>query len=121
MTPLRLLDVVLVAVTAPVVVLLGAPVLGTIVGATAWIANRAAELLLDRRARHSDTPQQALGLNLAGVIGRAWLVALTILAVGIAGDRSDGLAAAVLILAAFTLHFVTTLLSRLLERNPATS
>jgi hypothetical protein len=42
-------------------------------------------------------------------------VGLTILAVGLAGEREDGLTAAVLMLAAFTLYFVTSLLLRSLE------
>ena len=42
---------------------------------------------------------------------------LTILAVGLAGEREDGLMAAILILAAFTLYFVSSLLLRSLERN----
>ena len=53
------------------------------------------------------------------MIGRAWLIGLTILAVGLAGDREDGVAAAVLILAAFTVYFSMTLLLRSLERSSA--
>jgi hypothetical protein len=44
-------------------------------------------------------------------------VGLTILAVGLAGDREDGLAAALLIMAAFTIYFATSLLVSMLERN----
>ena len=44
---------------------------------------------------------------------RSWQT--PVLAVGLAGDREDGLMAAVLLLAAFTLYFVTSLLLRSLE------
>ncbi|HEU4802238.1 MAG TPA: hypothetical protein VFS73_03590, partial [Solirubrobacterales bacterium] len=59
--------------------------------------------------------RRAVGMNLFALIARSWLVGLTILAVGLAGEREDGLTAAILVLAAFTLYFVTSLLLRSLE------
>jgi hypothetical protein len=111
----RWLDVVLVVLAAPFVILTGLPVLGYAVGAVAWIANRVIGVLVERRARAQDDVRKAVGLNLAALIARSWLVGLTILAVGLAGEREDGLTAAVLLLAAFTLYFVTSLLLRSLE------
>jgi hypothetical protein len=121
MNALRYLDLFLVVVTAPVLVLLGAPALGTLVGAAAWVLQRLAALVIQGFARRQENPKAAIGMNLAGAFGRAWLVALTILAVGLAGDRDDGLAAAILILAAYTIYFATTLAVRSLERSSATS
>jgi hypothetical protein len=121
MSALRFMDIFLVAVTAPVIALLGAPVLGVLVGATAWIAQRGAALYLESRARRTESLRTAIGLNLAGAMGRAWLIALTILAVGLAGSRPDGLSAAVLILVAFTIYFATSLAVRSLERSSAPS
>ena len=112
MTPLRYIDVLLVIVTAPVAVALGAPALGTLVGAAVWIIQRFAAVGLERLAKRNPDVRTAVGMNLAGVFGRAWLVGLTILAVGLAGEREDGLTAAILLLAAFTLYFVTSLLLR---------
>ena len=111
----RWLDVVLVVLVAPFVILTGLPVLGYAVGAAAWIANRAIGVLVERRARAQDDVRRAVGLNLGALIARSWLVGLTILAVGLAGEREDGLTAAILLLAAFTLYFVTSLLLRPLE------
>ena len=71
--------------------------------------------LVERRATASDDVRQAVGLNLGALIARSWLVGLTILAVGLAGEREDGLTAALLMLAAFTVYFVTSLLLRSLE------
>jgi hypothetical protein len=121
MSLLRYLDIVLVVITAPVVVLLGAPALGTLVGAAVWILQRFAAVALEREAKRRDNVRAAVGLNVAGAVVRAWLVGLTILAVGLAGEREDGLAAAVLVLAAFTVYFATSLLANALERNPSTS
>ena len=115
----RWLDVVLVVLAAPFVVLAGLPELGYAVGATAWIVNRVFGAAVERYARSRGNVREAVGLNLAALIARTWLVGLTILAVGLAGDREDGLMAAVLLLAAFTLYFVTSLLLRPSEReNP---
>ena len=117
MVLLRYLDVVLVVLAAPFVVLMDLSVLGYCVGAAAWIANRAAGVLVERHARGRADVRAAVGINLGALIVRSWLVGLTILAVGLAGEREDGLTAAVLLLAAFTLYFVTSLLLRPLERN----
>jgi hypothetical protein len=114
---LRVADIVLVPMAAPIAILLGAPALGVLVGAGIWVVQRLLELFLEHRARATDNVKVALGLNLGGVVGRAWLVGLTILAVGTAGEREDGLAAAVLAFAAFTLYFANSLFARSLERN----
>ena len=58
-----------------------------------------------------------VGLNFAVLMGCAWLVGLTILLVGLEGERADGLMAALLALVAFTLYLATSLILRPLERN----
>jgi hypothetical protein len=113
----RYLDVLLVLMAAPFVVLLGGPVLGYAVGAAAWIANRALGVAVERYARGRTDVRAAVGLNVGALLGRAWLVGLTILAVGLAGDREDGLMAALLLLVAFTVYFATSLILRPLERS----
>ncbi len=120
-SPLRLLDLGLVAMAAPIAILLGAPALGILAGAAVWIVSRLLELWLARLAAAKDDVRAAIGYNLGGVVGRAWLVGLTILAVGKLGAREDGLAAALLVFAAFTLYFANSLLSRSLERNTTPS
>jgi hypothetical protein len=121
MNALRLVDIFLVAITAPVLVLLDAPALGILAGAGVWILQRLAELGLARFAASREDYKATIGLNLAGVMGRSWLVALTILAVGLGGQRKDGLAAALLVLVAFTIYFANSLLTRSLERSSVTS
>ena len=111
----RWLDVVLVVLAAPFVVLMGLPVLGYTIGAAAWIANRLIGVGVERLAGGQQDVRRAVGMNLFALIARSWLVGLTILAVGLAGEREDGLTAAILVLAAFTLYFVTSLLTRSLE------
>ena len=113
----RYLDVLLVVMAAPFVLLLGGPLLGYAVGAAAWLANRALGVAVERHARSRGDVRTAVGLNVAALLVRAWLVGLTILAVGLAGEREDGLTAAILLLVAFTVYFATSLVLRPLERN----
>jgi hypothetical protein len=107
---LRHVDVLLVLMTAPLVLLADLPLLGYAAGAGVWIFQRFVAEALDRRARQAATARHAVGLNLAGMFARSWLVALTILAVGLAGQREDGLMAAIVVLAAFTVYFAMSLI-----------
>jgi hypothetical protein len=113
----RWTDVVLVVAAAPFVILTGLPVLGYAVGAAGWIVSRIIGWAIERRARASGDARTFAGLTLFSSLGRAWLVGLTILAVGLAGEREDGLTAALLVLVAFTVNLVTTLALRPLERQ----
>jgi hypothetical protein len=115
--PLRWLDVILVVLAAPFAILMGAAPLGYVVGAAAWIVNRIIGAAVERKAKAATDVRTSVGLNLGALIARSWLVGLTILAVGLAGTREDGLTAAILVLVAFTIYLATSLLSRSLEGN----
>jgi hypothetical protein len=117
LAPVRYLDVVLVVLAAPFVILLGLPVVGYLVGAGIWIAQRVLEALLDRAGSNSDV-RRAIGIKVASMIGRTWLIGIGVLAVGLGAEREDGFTAAILCLAAYTIHLATTLMLRPLERNP---
>jgi hypothetical protein len=56
---------------------------------------------------------------MASAMGRAWLVGLTILAVGLLAEREDGLTAGITVLVAFTVYLVTALIRHPLERKLA--
>lgn len=107
---LRYVDVLLVVMAAPIVVLAELPVLGYAAGALVWIVQRFAAGYLDRKSRTVSNVRHAVGLNLAGMFARTWLVALTILAAGLAGEREDGLMAAVTVAVAFTVYFAMSLI-----------
>jgi hypothetical protein len=115
--PLRFLDVGLILLAAPFVAVSGLPVLGYAVGAGAWILQRVAGELIERRAKASPDPRTAVGLSVASIIARAWVVGLAIVTVGLAGTRDDGAMAAATVLAAFTIYFAMNLLVRSLERG----
>ena len=114
---LRFLDAGLIILALPFVVVAGLPVLGYAVGAGAWIAQRIAGELVERRARAAEDPRTEIGLTVGSIIARAWLVGLAIVAVGTAGSRDDGAMAAATVLAAFSIYFAMNVLLRSLERG----
>ncbi len=114
----RYLDVAVVVLAAPFVILTGAPLLGYLVGAGAWIATRVAGVMIERVAQRSRDARAVAALNLTVLLGRVWVVGLSILAVGLAADREDGLMAALVALVAFTVYLATSLIIRPLERKP---
>jgi hypothetical protein len=102
----RYLDVVLVVLAIGPALALGAPALGVIVGSVAWIVQRVlqhADGRIIRRAR--ERRELALGVNLVEAFGRIWLLAGAIILAGVVGGRADGLAAAVVIFAAYSVAF----------------
>ena len=116
----RYMDVLLVVLAAPFVILMGGPLLGYLVGGGAWIATRVLGVAVDRYARGRSAKQQ-VGLNFGALMGRAWILGITILVVGLAGDREDGLMAALLALVAFTVYLATSLALPRPERNTPSS
>lgn len=109
---LRFADVAIVVMVAPFAIAFGAPALGVAVGCAGWALARAFGEWTDRRLAGETDPRRALGIGFASSLGRVWVLALSILAVGKAADRSDGLAAALVVLAAFTIYFAMSLLLR---------
>jgi hypothetical protein len=121
--PIRFLDCLLVAAFVPFALLAGLPALGILVGAAAWISQRYLGTVIDARAAAAKDARSATGIAFVGVMGRPFVLALTILAVGLLGERRDGLAAALLVLGAFTVYLVLSILLRpraQTQRNSAT-
>jgi hypothetical protein len=112
----RYFDVIVVVLAAPFVVLLGAPVLGYVAAAVAWLATRALGVWLESVGKRRGG-KAMVSINFAVLMGRVWILGLTILVVGLAGTRADGLMAALLALVAFTLYLVTAIFTRPFERN----
>jgi hypothetical protein len=110
--PLRYLDVCLVLATAPFVLVGGMPVLGYVVGACAWLLTRAGTAFVHARARRVGDVRVRAGLQVAGMMGRVWIVALAVILARYAGGRDDGIMAAALVLSAFTVYFVMSFITR---------
>jgi hypothetical protein len=110
---LRYLDVVVVVLAAIPALALGAPVLGYVVGGGAWILQRLIQANRHRwvaQLTESGSVRRA-GVNLFESFGRIWLLAAAIIVAALAGSRADGLTAAVVIFAAYSIAFVIRLVS----------
>ena len=116
MTALRYIDLVLLWLTVPLALALGAPPLGLLVGAVVWTVQRLVALAVDRVARERESVRAAIGLNMATMMVRMWLVGTAVVVAGVGGEREDGVAAAAVLLVAFTISLVATLVTRSLAR-----
>jgi hypothetical protein len=108
---IRYLDLVLLAVALPIFVVGGLPMLGYVAGGAAWLVQRGIQIALYRKAQASDDPRTVVGIAAGSMIGRGWLVALTIFAAGLK-DEDAGLAAAVLVIVLFTAYFTVSMIMR---------
>ena len=99
------LDLVVVPLAAVVALALGAPTLGVVVGAVAWIIARLTSVVVERKLEDVDDLRRRLALAVTYKMARVWVLAMAIIAVGVLGSREDGLAAALVIFGAFSLYF----------------
>ena len=108
---LQYLDVAFVLIGAIAALIIGAPAFGVIVGAVGWLLQRSLQVI-DRRltARIEDSLRRA-GARSAEAFGRIWLLVGAIVVAGAVGGRKDGLAAALLIFAAYSIGFVIRLVN----------
>ena len=119
MALLRYLDVCLVLATAPFVLAGGMPTLGYVIGAAAWLLTRFGTAWLQSRALRVGDARVRAGLQVASMMARVWLVALAVILARYAGSKDDGIMAAALVLAAFTVYFVMSFLTRGNPLGPA--
>jgi hypothetical protein len=110
--PLAYLDVVLLVVAAPIMLLIGVPAVGYLVGAAAWIVLRAVGIGIDRVVPSLEDPRGEITLRLAYLMGRLFLLAIAVIVVRNGAGRNDGLTALLVIVFAFTIQLVTMFLTR---------
>ena len=108
---LRFFDVVLVVVAAPIMLLIGVPALGYLIGGGAWIALRAVGVGADRAAESTRDASRQITIRMSFMLSRLFGLALAvILARRISQD--DGLTALVVIGFAFTMSMATLAANR---------
>ncbi len=112
MAVLSYMDVVLIVLAAPIMLLIGVPAAGYLVGAGVWIALRAVGVAVERVATRSGDARGEIGLRLGYMLGRVFGLALTVVLVRRAGGKDDGLAALAVIVFAFTVYLGTSALTR---------
>ena len=107
---IRHLDLVLLVLALPVFVAADWPLLGYAVAACAWIAQRLALGYANSRIARSlaaGERRDAFRTKAISSMGRVWLVSVAVLLVGLLADREDGLAAALLVTALFTVQLLS--------------
>jgi len=117
MSPPKHVDLLVLAAALAVFVIGGLSLLGYAVAAAVWLAQRGIQLLAARRVGEDladGKRQKAMGMVAATSLGRVWLMVTAVLLVGIV-ERQAGLAAALLLLALFTISFAAQGLVYLLE------
>jgi hypothetical protein len=109
---IRHVDVVLVVASTPFVLLAGLPAAGFAIGAGTWIVTRFGVGFLEQRAWSARDMRVRTALHLASILGRVWFVALAVLVARFAIGTPDGIAAAVVVLAAYTVELATKITLR---------
>jgi len=120
LTPVRHLDLAILLIALPVFIVAGWPILGWVAGGGVYLLQKAIGLYATRKAKASNDPRTIAGVLTGSLIGRGWLVALTIFGVGLA-DNDTGLAAGVLFLALFTAYFTANLITRPFDNHQPTT
>jgi hypothetical protein len=106
MALLRYFDVAVLIIAAPIMLLIGVPAGGYLLGAGAWIVLRAVGIAVDRAAAAvPETPQQ-VGLRLGYMLGRLFLLALAVIVARQAFGRDAGITALAVVVFAFTAQLV---------------
>jgi predicted lipid-binding transport protein (Tim44 family) len=108
---MRNVDVPVLALALAIFLVAGFPIAGWLTGTGAWAAQRIVSELAIKKANAATDPRTKVGLLAGSMIGRGWLVAGIIVAVGL-GNNKAGLSAAVLFLVVFTIQFTITLAMR---------
>ena len=111
MPVLRNLDLLLLALALVVFAVAGLPILGWVTGAGIWALWRGIEWWTERKLRDEHEPRRLAGIAAGSLIGRGWLLGLILLGAGLAAGEDVGLAAALLVLALFTVHFTFKLIA----------
>jgi hypothetical protein len=108
---LQYLDVVIVVLATPVALALGVPAFGLLIAVGAWLLQRVLAHTDRRWIARASEPRTQLGLNLFEAFGRIWLLAGAIIVAGVVGGRADGLTAALVICAAYSIAFAIKVLT----------
>jgi hypothetical protein len=112
MALLSYLDVVVIVLAAPIMLLIGVPAAGYLISAGAWTLLRVVGVAVDRVAAGCGDPRREIGIRLGYMLGRLFLLALTIVLVRRSGGQDDGLTALIVIVFAFTVYLGSSALTR---------
>ena len=112
----RYIDLAGLALALPLFIVAGFPIAGYLVGGGAWLVQRAIQLVVARRVAASRDPRTIVGLTAGSMIARGWFCAIAIFLVGLIDSNDAGLAAALLVVALFTIYFAIGMILRPFDR-----
>jgi hypothetical protein len=95
------IGIIVAVLTLPLVLLMGGPLNGWILGVVLWSANWYLQLLTGKLVADAN-PTTAVGLAGLSFISRAWLTAIILFVIALRYDEQIGLTAGVIFLVAFT-------------------
>jgi hypothetical protein len=98
---LSAIGLIVAVLSLPVVLLMGGPLNGWVLGVALWVANWSVQLLTGKLVLNI-SPTAAVGLSGVSFISRAWLVAIILFVIALNYDEQIGLTAGAVFLVAFT-------------------
>ncbi len=112
MALLRYFDVVLVALAAPIMLLIGVPASGYLIAAVAWIGLRAIGEGVERYTAATPDASRQIGTRLGYMLARLFALAIVVILVRKSDGQNAGLAALVVVVVAFTIQLATSAFTR---------
>jgi hypothetical protein len=109
---LRYFDVVLVVLAAPIMVLIGVPAGGYLIAGAAWIGLRVIGEGVERYAASTTDAGRQIGTRLGYMLARLFSLAIVVILVRKSDGQNAGLAALVVVVAAFTIQLATSAVTR---------
>lgn len=109
---IRYFDVAMVVLAAPIMLLIGVPAVGYVVGAGTWILLRAVGVAVERYAQSTADPKRMISVRLAYMLGRLFALALAVILVRRGEGSNDGLTALLVIVFAYTIGLATSFATR---------
>lgn len=95
------IGIIVAVLSLPVVLILGGPLNGWVMGVVLWSLNWGGQILTTRVSQYANATT-AVGMSGISFISRAWLTAIILFIVALKFDETVGLVAAAVFLVAFT-------------------
>ena len=108
---LAFFDIIVLVVAAPIMLLIGVPASGYAIGAGAWIALRAAGLGIDRVIERADAQRQ-IGLRMAHMFARLFVLAIAVIVARDAGGRDAGITCLAVVVFGYTISLAMSAATR---------
>ena len=104
-------DLIALAVAAPIMLLIGVPASGYAIGAGAWVLVRAAGVGIDRVIDRADAQTQ-IGLRMAHMFARLFVLAIAVIVARDAGGRDAGITCLAVVVFGYTISLAMSAATR---------